>query len=240
MKKKLKHIVLYPILGFFLVSLSFAVTYAQDGSKAVPAFEVTQCDTLHLQLEEFTGDRYTWDIYSDPDGNFAINQGDMEAAVYFENQMYEGASVRVLNLPPGTYFLRVMVWDEVQCTNNLMVFKMDVIPTPPPEVFGDSLCVGDVPNVRVVFTGHGPWDFTYAYFDGVNYVNGIGHADESDIIVPILDPLPVGETKFWVMEVTDACTVISYEQLAPEDRPGTGILIYKKPEKKPIYVKDTE
>ena len=53
-----------------------------------------------------------------------------------------------------------------------------------------------------------------------------------------MTPLQEGPATFWIMEVTDACSVISYEELAPEERPGTGILIYPKPAKQPIYLKD--
>lgn len=215
--------------------LAAATAVAQ---KEVPQFEIIQCDTLQFEITEFPGDEYTWDLYADSTGNFAQTQGDMESAVYFEDGMYRGATVRVFNLPPGTYFLRVMAWDEVQCTNNLMVFKMEVIEPPPPELIGDSLCYGEVPFVRIIFTGTGPWDFEYKYddIDG-NTINLNGSTDDPDILIPITEPLPVGETTFWIMSVdySNGCVVKTYEE---EDRPRTGILIYPKPVKKKIYVKD--
>jgi len=236
MTKKIAHSIWKVLLGMFPVLLTVASAMAQ---KPVPAFEIVQCDTLQFVITEFPGDEYTWDIYQDSTGNFATNQGDMEAAVYFEDGMYRGSRVTVYNLPPGDYFLRVMAWDEVKCTNNLMVFKMHVIEPPPPELVGDSLCYGEVPLVRVIFTGVGPWDFQYAYSDGVNIINLNGHTDVPEVTIPILDPLPVGEHDFWIMEVdySNGCSVKTYEV---EQRPHTGILIYPKPEKKPIYVKETE
>lgn len=230
--KQIFHHIIYATLGILLVLLTVASVVAQ---KAVPSFEVVQCDTLQFEIEEFPGDEYTWDLYRDSTGNFAQNQGDMESAIYFENGDYRDvSSVRVLGLPAGNYFLRVMAWDEVACTNNLMVFRMEVIEPPPPEVFGDSLCIGDVPLVRVIFTGNGPWDFEYAYGDGANTVNLVGHTDDPEITIPILEPLPVGEHTFWIISVED-CVAKEYPI---SERPSTGILIYPKPTRSKIYVKD--
>lgn len=230
--KQLVYHIIRKIPGILLVLLTVANASAQ---KPVDNFEVAQCDTLQFEVQQFRADRYTWDLYSDPNGNFAIEQGDMESAIYFENGMYEGTTVRVVSLPAGSYFLRIMAWDEVECTNNLLVFKIDVIEPPPPEVFGDSLCVGEVPLVRVVFTGTGPWNFEYTYGDGVNMVNVNGYTEDPEVTIPITDPLPVGQSTFWIMEVTDACTVKSYET---DTAPSTGIMIYPKPNQSKIYVKD--
>lgn len=203
--------------------------------RTVPRFEIIRCDTVEFWVDQMPGDEYTWDLYGDPKGNFAYSQGDMESAVYFEDGMYRGSAVRVVGLPKGSYFLRIMAWDEIACTNNLMLFQIDVVDPPPPEVTGDSLCVGDVPLVKIVFTGRGPWDFEYAYSDGVNTVNLNGHTDDPEIVIPLTSPLVVGESTFWIMEVTDACEVISYEV---NERPRTGIVIYAKPTNSKIYVKD--
>ena len=229
------HSILRKLLLLLPGLLAAAIAMAQ---KEVPQFQIIQCDTLQFEITEFPGDEYTWDLYADSTGNFAQTQGDMESAVYFEEGMYRGATVRVFNLPPGTYFLRVMAWDEIKCTNNLMVFKMEVIEPPLPELIGDSLCYGEAPFVRIIFTGTGPWDFEYAYddIDG-NTINLNGHADDPDVLIPIKEPLPVGETTFWIMSVdySNGCVVKTYEM---EEGPRTGILIYPKPVKKKIYVKD--
>ena len=235
MTKRIAHIIFRMLLGTIPALLTATTVVAQ---KPVPAFEIIQCDTLQFEITEFPGDEYTWDLYKDSTGNYAVTQGDMEAAVYFENGMYRGATVRVFNLPPGDYFLRIMAWDEVNCTNNLMVFKMHVIEPPPPELIGDSLCYGELPLVRVIFTGVGPWDFEYSYEDGEGgIVNLNGHTDDPEITIPIMEPLPVGEYSFWIMEVdySNGCSVKTYEV---EERPRTGILIYPKPVQKKIYVKD--
>lgn len=236
MAKRLTHIVIYHLLGLFLALFGTLSVQAQDGTKPVRTIEVVEGDTIEFSVVEFPGDRYTWDIYSDSTGNFAVNQGDMEAAVYFENQMYEGATVRVINLPEGIYFLRIMVWDEVQCTNNLLVFRLVVINIPP-IMYGDSVCVDEVPYVRVIFTGTGPWDFVYSFYDGVNTVNINGHTDGPVYTFPITNPFPAGAYTVWIMEVTNNGRVHTYEE---EERPNAGIVIYPKPVRRPIYVKDSD
>ncbi|WP_167604844.1 hypothetical protein [Maribellus sediminis] len=236
MTKKSTHIIRW-VPGLLLALLTMTNALAQVGDKPVPVIPpVTQCDTIVVQVEDFPADRYTWDLYSDPDGDFAINQGDMESVLYFENGMYEGFKVRIIDLPTGTYFLRVMAWDEIECTNNLMVFKLEVVEPPPPIVIGDSVCVDEVAKVHIVFTGTGPWQFTYTYGDGVNTINGIGESEIEDYMLEITEPLPVGVTSFWIMEVIDGCGIA--REFTGDERPGTGILIYPKPAKQPIYLKE--
>ena len=234
---RLKQHIIHFTLAILLAVLAVANATAQSGGKVVPFFEVTQCDTLTLQVEEMPGDEYSWDIYSDGESDFAITQGDMTSAVYFENGDYRDISrVRILNLPVGEYFVKVTAWDEVSCTNNLMVFRMDVIEPPPPIVYGDSVCVDEPVNVRVIFTGTGPWDFQYAYSDGENTVNLIGHTDDPEVTIPITQPLPVRPTKFWIMEVVDGCGIA--REYTEEERPSTGIVIFPKPARQPIYIKE--
>jgi len=231
MKQIIYHI-RYLTLVIALVVFTVATAMAQ---KPVPYFEIMRCDTIQFMIDEMPGDEYTWDLYQDSTENFAVNKGDMEPVIYFEDGMYRGAIVRVLDLPIGAYFLRIMAWDEVNCTNNLMVFQLNVIDPPPPELIGDSVCVDDVPLVKIIFTGSGPWDFEYAFDDGFNTINLNGHTDDPEITIPIMHPFPVGEHKIWIMEVTDACTVNTYEV---DKRPAGRILIYPKPRRSKIYVKD--
>ena len=220
-------------LGILLVVLAIGNAMAQ---KPVPYFEVNRCDTLELGVVEWPGDRYTWDIYRDSLANFAVTSGDVGPVPYFVNDMYEGSTVKIVGLDVGTYFLRVMVWDEIQCTNNLMMFKFDVVEyLPTAELTGDSLCYGEPVVVKVIFTGTGPWDLELAYGDQSNtlFFNGIV---EPEFMAPIPEPLPVGLTTVWVMEVIDECTVNSYPIEA--DRPKTGVLIYPKPTSSKIYQQD--
>lgn len=127
---------------------------------------------------EWPGDRYTWDLYEDPDLNFALENDRLDPDLYFVDGMYEGHTVQVHNLPPGFYFLRVMVWDEVGCTNNLILYTIEVLEVPEFQLYGDEACFGDPTYLQVVFTGTGPWEITYT--DGLteHSVNFNGNVDE--------------------------------------------------------------
>ena len=230
MKRKILHII-FLILGILPVLLTVQSVSAQ---KPVTYFQVDQCDTIEFSVVEWPGDRYTWDIYRDSTVNFAKTKGDVEPAVYFEDGMYGGATVRVVNLEPGRYFLRIMVWDEENCTNNLLVFMLDVLENLP-EAFleGDSLCIGETALVKVVLTGMGPWDIKYTYGDGTNIVN-LNGVTESEFTVP-LPMLPEGKTDFWVMEVVEDNGVCRIVNSTPT--PKIGVLIYPKPTNSKIYLK---
>jgi hypothetical protein len=192
---------------------------------------IPQCETTIFSVEKWPGDRYTWDIYRDSTTNFAQEKGDVDPVAYFENSMYEGSTVNVNWLDTGRYFVRVMVWDEVQCTNNLMLFKIQVIDVPPlAEITGDSLCIGEPAIVRIVLTGRGPYDLTYTWGDGQVLVNMNGITEE-EFTVP-LPPLPVGITEFWVTQIIDQCS----ENLVPSEKGR--IVIFPKPSQSRIYVKD--
>lgn len=232
---KLIYNIIKGALGILLVVLAMGSAMAQ---KPVPYFEVNQCDTLDIGVVKWPGDRYTWDIYTDSTVNYATESGDIGPVPYFVNDMYQGSSVQIVGLGIGSYFLRVMVWDEETCTNNLMVFRFNVLENLPTATLeGDSVCIDDPVYVKVRFTGTGPWEFVYTYGDGENFVNAISeHSDEPEIMIPIQEALPVGPHVFWVMEVTDQCTVNSYP--VEEDRPRTGILIYPKPKVNKIYQQD--
>lgn len=217
------------IPGILLAVLAVASAVAQ---KPVQHIEVNQCETFEFSVVEWPGDRYTWDLYRDSTVNFAWEKGDVGPVPYFEDGMYEGNTVRVNFLETGRYFLRVMVWDEVACTNNLLVFSINVLESLPEAVFlGDSVCIGDPPLVKIVFTGLGPWNVTYTYGDESNAVNINGIVEE-EYTIPV-PPLPVGTTDFWVMEVSDDCTVNSYP--VPQK---VGVVIFPIPVSSRIYLKD--
>ena len=230
--KRLITYIIYLTLGIILVVLTVADAAAQ---KPVKYFQVDQCDTIQFAVVDWPGDRYTWDLYRDDSTlvNYATASGTVDPAVYFDDGMYGGAVVRVVNLEPGRYWLRVMVYDEVLCTNNLMVFLMDVLENLPEAIIeGDSTCIGDPPIVKIIFTGTGPWDVIYTYGDESNAVNLYGIAEQEYIIPAPM--LPVGKTDFWIMEVSDDCTVNSYVVNPTK----VGVLIYPKPTSSKIYLKE--
>jgi hypothetical protein len=229
MKQRLLHIICR-IPGILLAVLVMDLTAVAQ--KPVPHYELPQCDTLELSVVDWPGDRYTWDIYSDSSVNFATESGDIGPVPFFVNDMYEGFTVQITGLPTGRYYARVMVWDEVQCTNNLMVFMFDVIEQLPyAELYGDSVCYGEPVKLKVVFTGTGPWDLIYTYGDGTVHLNLNTDKTEYEF-TPEITALPVGTTEFFILQVTDQCTV--NDQIVEKEV----VHIYPRPSTSRIYVAD--
>jgi hypothetical protein len=133
--------------------------------------------------------------------------------------------------------VRIHVWDEVSCTDNIEMYVLEVIEKPLDiELYADSVCIGEPTLVRIVFSGVGPYDIVAHYGDALNptVVNLNGEVGP-EVTVPITEVLPVGETKFWVMTVTDDCKVHSWEE---SERPSVGVWIYPKPDQSRIYLKE--
>jgi len=142
-----------------------------------------------------------------------------------------GSSVKVTGLDPGKYFLRIMVWNEEICTNNLLLFRFDVIERLPYAVlYGDSACYGEPTLLKVVFTGSGPWEVIVTNSDGTINFNVVGDV-ETEKAYP-LPPLPVGPNEFHIVQVTDKCTV--NDQIVEK----TIVHIYPRPSSSKIYVSD--
>lgn len=229
MRRLIYHII-YRISGLFLIILTVATAMAQ---KPIQHVVMEQCETIQFSVVDVPGDEYTWDFFKDSEANFALNDARLDPTLYFEDGDYRDSStVFVHNLEPGRYFLRIMVWDEVSCTNNLLMFLLDVLESKPEAAIeSDPTCEGEQQVLRFILTGTGPWDVTYTYGDGSNVIN-LNGITEPDYALPI-DPLPPGVTQFWVMEVTDQCTVNSYPVPAKTD-----VEVYEKPKISRIYVKD--
>jgi hypothetical protein len=210
------------------------MSFSAMAQKAVPYYEISQCDTLELSVVEWPGDRYTWDLYVDSTVNFATQNGDITPVPYFVNDMYEGSTVQITGLTVGRYFARVMVWDEQNCTNNLMVFMFDIFEQKPyAELYGDSVCYGEPVKMKIVFTGTGPWEVIYTYGDGTTHLNLNGDIGEKEKeFTPPIVALPVGPTEFWILEVKDQCTVNN------EIVDKTVVHIYPRPRSSRIYVSE--
>src|SRR5690606_36088292 len=124
---------------------------------------------------------------------------------------------------------RVMVWDEVACTNNLLVWSLEVLEVPEADLYGDEACFGDPTYLRVVFTGTGPWDIIYT--DGMedHAVNFNGEpGEEFDILVTpiILDPIDDAFIQeYWITYILDKGT--GGENFEPGDK--ARIVIYPIP-----------
>lgn len=240
MKRLITHII-YLALGILLVVLTVENSTAQ--------IVVDQCDTMEFSVTSrpnIPETHFVWGIYeASPNPTDILDPaGTLDPALYFVDGMYAsgedpnlGRTVKVTGLEPGKYYVRIHVVDEASCTDNIEMHLMEVIETAPQIVLeGDEACIGEPVVVRIIFSGTGPYEVNYSYGDELtgNVVNMNGTTDGSEIFIPIMSPLPVGETKFWVMEVTDDCKVYTYEE---DERPNTGILIFPKPVNSPIYLK---
>jgi hypothetical protein len=230
MKRLITHII-YLALGILLVALTVEKTTAQ--------IVVDQCDTMEFSVvsrPNIPETHFVWAIYNSSDDPTDVLDpaGALDPTPLFVDGMYAGRTVRVTGLGAGKYYVRIQVWDEVTCTDNVEMYVMEVIENlPTAELIGDSLCIGEPAEIKIIFTGKAPYNVEYTYGDGTNIVN-LNGIIEDEITIPITVPLPVGTTNFWVMTVTDDCTVNSYE-LDPEE---VGVLIYPIPVNSKIYLKE--
>ena len=208
--------------------LTVATAMAQ---KPVTHIEVDQCESFEFSVVEWSGDRYTWDLYTELEWdtvNFAQQNGNVPPVPFFDKGMYAGSTVTVNWLEPGRYFLRVMVWDEVSCTNNLLVFSINVIEhIPVATITGSESCYGDPAVFKIVITGVGPWEALYTYGDGTASINLYGEDDIEQTVT--LPPLPAGIFDVWVTQIIDQCSsnLISSEK--------GRVVIFPKPSNSKIY-----
>ncbi len=237
MKKKLAHIIRYLLPGLFLVLLTVAHASAQ--------IVIEECDTMTFSVTSrpaIDDSHFIWDVF--PASEQPVELLDetlaLDRATSFVGSMYAGRTVKVTGLAPGKYYVSIHVWDEVSCTDNIEVYVMEVLESVlRMELSADSVCIGEPTNVYIRFTGIGPYDVYYTIGDQVtpSVYNLNGKDVDPEITIPITQPLPVGETKFWVIKVEDRCKAYEFTE---EERPGTGILIYPKPAKQPIYLKEND
>lgn len=221
----MKRLIIYIIRwvpGILPVVLTMATAVAQ---KPVNYIEVDQCESYEFSVVEWPGDRYTWDLYTELEWdtvNFAKQNGNVPPVPFFDKGMYQGSTIKVNWLEPGRYFLRVMVWDEVSCTNNLFVFEINVLEhKPEATVEGNEACYGEPVVFKIILTGMGPWDLKYTYGDGTAVVNLNGVVESEQAVT--LPPLPAGIFDVWVTEIIDQCS----SNLIPSEKGR--VVIFPKP-----------
>jgi hypothetical protein len=230
------------IIHFSLVVLLVVLAVANATAQIV----IQECDTMTFSVTsrpDIPEANYVWGIYeASPSPTDILDPaGTLDPALYFVDGMYasgEGKTVKVTNLPPGHYYVRIHVWDEVNCTDNIEMHLMEVTEsTLDMEVYADSVCIGEPTNVYIRFTGIGPYTVTYTIGDAVtpSVFNLNGEVVGPEITIPVMEILPEGETTFWVIRVEDGCKAYEYPE---EERPSTGIVIFPKPAQQPIYLKE--
>jgi len=218
---------IYHIIRLALVFIPVALTVAP----AMAQLEVNQCEITELSVVDMPGDTYRWDIYRDSTVNFASTDGDVDPAEYFLGGINTGSTVSVNWKEPGRYFFRVMAWDSENCTNNLKLGIIDVIEAKPfATLEGDSVCIGDPAQLKITFTGSGPWTITYTYGEGTDQIE-VPDIDESEYVIPIA-PGPLTTTEYWIMKVSDTCTTND------EPTEKVKVTVYPKPTNSRIYLKE--
>ena len=218
-------------MGLILLMLVMTVATAM-AQKKLSHIVIEECETLELSVVDMMGDEYTWDFFKDSTANFAVNDDREDRLLYFSDGDYRDSStVTVTGLTPGRYFLRVTAWDEQACTNNLIIFLIDVLEHfPEATVIGDSLCYDDPVVFKIVLTGYGPWDVKYTYGNGTTVIN-LNGITEPEITVK-MPPLPVGTTDVWVQEIIDQCS----SNIKPSEKGR--IVIFPIPTNSKIYPKN--
>lgn len=142
-------------LAILLVLLTVAFAAAQMRT-------VYQGETTELSIVQKPGDTYTWDIYNNPNVNFATVDGNAspdEAEFVGGNT---GATVNVRWLKAGIYFYRVLAVDEEGCTNNLKVGMLEVLenlPTAELAIYPGEICISDPAIITITLSGQPAWSF---------------------------------------------------------------------------------
>lgn len=243
MKNRIAHICTILLPGFLLVVLAVANASAQ--------IVIEECDTMEFSVvsrPNIPETHFVWGIYEANDSattDVLDPAGTLDPALYFVDGMYANnamnteSSVKVVGLEPGKYYVRIHVWDEVSCTDNIEMYVMEVIEKQLDLTLeADSVCIGDPTSVKIIFSGTGPYTIYYTIGDALtpSTYNLNGDVIGPEITIPVTEPLPVGETKFWIMKIEDGvCKSYEYDEA---DRPNTGILIYPKPSQSQIYLKE--
>lgn len=237
MKKLIYHII-KGTLGILLVGLAMA----KSGS--AQHIQITQCDTMTFAVTSrpnIDDTHFVWDIYnasSEPTDvlDYTTN---LDRATYFADGQYAGRSVDVTGLEPGMYYVRIHLWDEISCTDNVEMYVLEVLEEDPfVDLYADSVCVGEPSTVTIVFSGLGPYSVSYIYGDEItgNHVNLNGTIvnDNVEVVIP-LPAMPDGTYEFIITRIMDDCMDKIYEEA---DRPRTGVVIYPKPINSEIYPVD--
>ncbi len=206
---------------------------------------VDQCDTMEFSIvsrPSINETNFEWAIYnSSPNPTDVLDDATrLDPVLYFADGQYLGRTVQVVNLAVGVYYVRIHVWDEITCTDNIEMYVLEVIQTiPQVEITGDSVCVGDPPVIQIVFSGVGPYTISYSYGDENTgtFVNVNGQiVNGPEVTIPILDPFPAGDNyEFKVNQIMDECKTYIYDEA---DKPKARIIIYPKPTNSRIYQTD--
>lgn len=199
---------------------------------AVAQNVVFEGEITTLSVEQMEGDTYLWELYNDSMVNFAIAVGTAVAdgdADFVDTNT--GSIVHVKWKEPGIYFFKVTAYDKDKCAMNLKIGKIKVIAAKPTAIITspnpDWICMGDSLSLEIIFTGIGPWEFTYT--DGQKKESL--QAVKSPFVLRVS---PKEQTTYWITSVKDHLGNGNDETLDPEK---IVISVYNKPRSSKIYLK---
>ncbi len=218
----------YHIIRLTLILSSVVLTVANS---AAQTFTVYQGETIELSVDQGRNYTYSWELYNDPTGiDFANDLGNALAdEAYFVDGDNEGATVNVTWLEPGEYFFRVMAWDEVACTNNVKVGRLEVlesIPTAAMELFPDEICVNDDAILTINFTGTPDWTFDLEVEDEFGTHTETYTSTEAEYVLTVS---PVVTTTYRITRVVN-------EFGESVDQDEVTLTVHPLPEMSPIYI----
>jgi gliding motility-associated-like protein len=98
--------------------------------------------TSTLEVVQYPGDTYVWDLYNDSTVNFATTPGSVPAGSASFVGGNTGPKVDVTWNQTGIYFFRVMARNASNCTNNLKVGRIKVVPIPVDAVISGANLIG--------------------------------------------------------------------------------------------------
>ena len=84
--------------------------------------------TSQINVEQFPGDSYPWEIYTDTPVDFALVPGNCPPASANFAGANTGASVSINWIKPGIYFFKVTARDAALCAMNFQVGMIKVMP----------------------------------------------------------------------------------------------------------------
>lgn len=209
---------IYNLLRLLLALLPAWLAVAPSTARA--ATVVYAGEVSELSVVAVPGDTYVWDIYNDPNVNFANTDGNiLPGQAYFVDGINTGPTVHVHWLEPGIYFFRVMAFDPTGCTNNLRVGIFEVLPSFPTANFldPDPVCVDDPGRIEMLLTGEGPWSVTYTWtLQGSGVVNTVTidniNSFQHEIFVTHSVP---GTYEYTIVSVSDSRGLENTEATAP-------------------------
>ncbi len=141
MKGQIRHMIRSVAAAF--LPLLMALTPAKAG----PIVYVGTTSTL--EIVQMPGDTYVWDLYNDSTVNFAVVPGTCPSTSATFTGGNTGPKVSVTWLQAGVYFFKVTARNASDCTNNLKMGRIIVLPTGIDAIISAPTLIGSCQQVKL-------------------------------------------------------------------------------------------